>query len=409
MDGPPPAGAYATVNPNRADDGSGLTLLSAAGVVFMAIVALNRALRARGFFANRKEPDLREFLDLTALGLVCDVMPMTGLARVLTAQGLKVLTGDGNPGLKALARKAGMKGAATAFDLGFLLGPRINAAGRIGHARLAFDLLTTDDAALRETLAEKLHVMNAERQAIERAVQQEAIELVERRRLHERAVIVAAGEGWHPGVVGIVAARLKEAANRPAVVIGFDGDIGKGSARSVAGVDLGAAVQCLAAEGLVVSGGGHRMAAGLSLTRAQLAPAMVRLSDLLARQGAGDAPPRDLALDGLLALSALTPALCERIEAAGPFGQGAPAPRFACADVTVQARRVGEAHLKATLRDATGTAVEAMAFNAAGGRLGLLMEAPAQARFHVAGRLSLSTWGGRSKAELMLEDAARAS
>ncbi|MCA8888280.1 MAG: DHH family phosphoesterase, partial [Parvularculaceae bacterium] len=207
MDGPPPEGAYAVVNPNRGDDTSGLTDLSAAGVAFMGVVALNRNLRARGYFENRTEPDLRSFLDLTALGLVCDVMPMTGLARVLTAQGLKVLDAGGNAGLRALGKRAGSKGRASVYDLGFLIGPRINAAGRIGHAQLAFDLLTTQDADRRNALAERLHLMNAERQDIERDVQAEAIAQVEGNSLHQNAVIAVAGDGWHPGVIGIVAGR----------------------------------------------------------------------------------------------------------------------------------------------------------------------------------------------------------
>ena len=221
-------------------------------------------------------------------------------------------------------------------------------------------------------------------------------------------LVWAAAEGWHPGVVGIVAARLKEAANRPAVVIGFDGEEGKGSARSVPGVDLGAAIQRLAAEGLIAKGGGHKMAAGLSLARAQLQPAMDRLAELLARQGAGDAGPRDLRIDGLLSTTAATVALVEEIEDAGPFGAAAPAPRFAFASVAVSARRIGESHLKLSLSDSAGPALDAIAFGAFDGPLGPALADPGHRRFHLAGKLELNHWNGRTRVQLRLDDAAEA-
>ncbi len=405
MDGPPPAGALATVNPNRPDDNSGLTLLSAAGVVFMGVVALNRALRARGFFAERNEPDLRSFLDLTALGLVCDVMPMTGLARVLTAQGLKVLTAGGNPGLKALGRKAGMKGAATAFDLGFLLGPRINAAGRIGHARLAFDLLTTDDPARREALAEKLHEMNAERQAIERIVQEEAIQLVEQRGLDQRAVIVAAGEGWHPGVVGIVAGRLKDRYQRPAIVVGVEAGLAKGSARSISGVDIGAAIRAARAAGLLLAGGGHAMAAGLSADARRLGDLDAFLEQSLRGDVDRAIAAQRFEIDALVAPGAVDARFARLIDAAGPFGPGNPEPVFALASMTVdRARLVGEAHLACDLVSATGESVRAIAFRAEGEKLGELLKS--RRRLHLAGRIKTDAWRGGDAGQFQIIDAA---
>ena len=221
-------------------------------------------------------------------------------------------------------------------------------------------------------------------------------------------LVWAAADGWHPGVVGIVAARLKEAANRPSVVIGFDGDDGKGSARSVPGVDLGAAIQRLVAEGMIVKGGGHKMAAGLSLTRAQLQPAMDRLSDLLARQGAGAGGPQDLRIDGLLATSAATVALIEQIEDAGPFGAAAPAPRFAFANAAVSARRIGDSHLKLTISDGAGPGLDAIAFGAFDGPLGPALENSGHRRFHLAGKLELNHWNGRTRVQLRLDDAAPA-
>ncbi len=408
MDGPPPAGAYATVNPNRADDRSGLTLLSAAGVVFMGIVAINRALRARGWFSSRREPDLTAFLDLTALGLVCDVMPMTGLARVLTAQGLKVLTHDGNPGLKELGKRAGMKGPATSFDLGFLLGPRINAAGRIGHARLAFDLLTTDDPARRAALADTLHAMNAERQAIERAVQDQAIAAVEQRRLYERAVIVTAGEGWHPGVVGIVAGRLKDRYHRPAIVIGVDGGVGKGSARSLAGVDLGAAIRAARHQGLLINGGGHAMAAGLTIDGARVADLDAFLEGALRADVDRAVANQRLEIDALVAPSAVEGAFARLLESVGPFGPGNAEPLFALASMTVErAKIVGASHIACDLTGAGGERVRAIAFRAEGEPLGELLKS--RRRVHLAGRIKMDAWRGGEAAQFQIVDAAEAA
>ena len=393
--------ALAVVNPNRQDEDGSLGHLCAAAVVYLLLVEANRRLRANG----TQGPDLMAMLDLVALATVADVAPLTGVNRAFVRQGLRVMARRVRPGLVALADVARMNEAPNTYALGFLLGPRVNAGGRVGQADLGARLLATDNVAEAQALAARLDALNDERRAIEAAVRVAAQDQAEARGV-DGPLVWAAGTGWHPGVVGIVAARLKEAYNRPAVVIGLDGDWGKGSGRSVGGVDLGAAVQRLAAEGWLEKGGGHRMAAGLTVARDRLEGAMARLADLLARQGAGAQGPQTLHIDGLLTLPALTPALCAEIDGAGPFGQAAPAPRFAFADVAVTARRVGENHLKCTLRDATGATAEAIAFGATEGPLGALLNAPTHRRFHVAGRLSLSTWGGRTKAELRLEDAA---
>ena len=393
--------ALAVVNPNRQDEDGTLGHLCAAAVVYLLLVEANRRLRLSG----RQGPDLMAMLDLVALATVADVAPLTGVNRAFVRQGLRVMARRARPGLVALADVARMNEAPNTYALGFLLAPRVNAGGRVGQADLGARLLATDNVAEAQALAARLDALNDERRTIEAAVRVAAQAQAEARGV-DGPLVWAAGTGWHPGVVGIVAARLKEAFNRPAVVIGLDGDTGKGSGRSVGGVDLGAAVQRLAAEGWLEKGGGHRMAAGLTVARDRLEGAMARLSDLLARQGAGAQGPQTLHIDGLLTLPALTPALCAEIDGAGPFGQAAPAPRFAFADVAVTARRVGENHLKCTLRDATGATAEAIAFGATEGPLGALLTAPMHRRFHVAGRLSLSTWGGRTKAELRLEDAA---
>lgn len=397
--------ALAVVNPNRQDESGDLGHLCAAGVVFLLLVELGRQLRDGG----QAGPDLMALLDLVALATVADVAPLIGVNRALVRQGLRVMARRNRPGLVALSDVARLDSPPSSYHLGFMLGPRVNAGGRIGQADLGARLLSTSSDSEAQAMAERLDELNRERRDIENAVRAAALDQAEDRGL-DAPLVWAAGDGWHPGVVGIVAARLKEAANRPAVVIGFDGDDGKGSGRSIAGVDLGASIQRLAAEGLLQKGGGHKMAAGLSLTRAQLEPAMARLSDLLARQGAGQAGPADLRLDGLLMPGAAQVDLVERLEDAGPYGAGAPAPRFAMPDLQIRhARRVGESHLKVSLSDGLGGGIDGICFGAFDTALGATLSAHGGARFHVAGRLDINTWGGRKTVQLRLEDAAPAS
>ena len=394
--------AHAVVNPNRQDEDGALGHLCAAAVVFLMLVEAGRQLRDAGV----KGPDLMPMLDLVALATVADVAPLIGVNRAFVRQGLVVMARRDRKGLRALADVARMDQAPTPYALGFVLGPRVNAGGRIGQADLGARLLATDDPFEASALATRLDLLNTERRAIEAAVRAEALAQAEARGT-QGALVWAAADGWHPGVVGIVAARLKEASHRPAVVIGFDGDDGKGSGRSVTGVDLGAAVHLLAAEGLITKGGGHRMAAGLSLTRAQLEPAMARLNDLLARQGAGIGTVGDLRLDALLMPSAVTQTLVAEIAAAGPFGAASPAPRFAFAGQQVQARRMGDGHLRLNFGDG-GSRLEAVLFNAFETPLGAALETAGHHRFHLAGRLELNSWGGRTRVQLRLEDAATA-
>lgn len=395
--------AHAVVNPNRQDEDGSLGHLCAAGVVFLMLVEANRQLRTTGL----QGPDLMSMLDLVALATVADVAPLVGVNRAFVRQGLKVMARRDRVGIRALADVARMDQAPTPYALGFLLGPRVNAGGRIGQADLGARLLATDDPHEAASLAERLDVLNTERRDIEAAVRASAMAQAEARGF-DGPLVWAAGEGWHPGVVGIVAARVKEATNRPAVVIGLDGDEGKGSGRSISGVDLGAAVHRLASEGLLLRGGGHKMAAGLSVARGQLDAAMARLGELLAKQGAGDAGPADLRLDGLLMPSAATLQLVEQLDQAGPYGASAPAPRFAFADQSVTGRRIGENHLRLNFGDAGGPKLEAIAFGAFDGPLGPALENAGHQRFHLAGKLEINTYGGRSKPQLRLEDAARA-
>lgn len=396
--------ALAVVNPNRQDESGDLGHLCAAGVVFLMLVEAGRQLRDAG----QKGPDLLGFLDLVALATVADVAPLIGVNRAFVRQGLSVMARRARVGLVALADVARMDRAPTAYHLGFVLGPRINAGGRIGKADMGARLLSTQDPAEAGAMADRLEQLNVERREIETAVRDAALEQAEARGL-DAPLVWAAGDGWHPGVVGIVAARLKEASHRPAVVIGFDGEAGKGSGRSVSGIDLGAAIQRLAAEGLLEKGGGHKMAAGLSLSRAQLDPAMERLADLLARQGAGTMGAADLRLDAVLMPGAATVELVEQIESAGPYGASAPGPRFAFPDMQIGfAKRVGANHLKISFGDGLGARIDGIAFGAFDGPLGPMLEGHAGARFHLAGRLEINSWGGRTQVQLRLEDAAPA-
>ena len=397
--------AMAVVNPNRQDETGDLAHLCAAGVVFLALVEANRQLRE----AKHKTPDLMSMLDLVALGTVADVAPLIGVNRAFVRQGLTVMGRRQRVGLVALADVARMDTAPSSYHLGFLLGPRVNAGGRIGKADLGARLLATTDPREAASMAEKLDELNTERRDIESAVRDMAQEQAEQRGT-DTPLVWAAGEGWHPGVVGIVASRLKEATNRPAIVIGLDGDEGKGSGRSVTGIDLGAAIQRCAAEGLLIKGGGHKMAAGLTVARDKLDAAMERLTELLAKQGAGDIGPADLKVDGLLMPGAATVELIEQIEQAGPFGAGASAPRFVFPDCTIHfTKKVGANHLKITFGDGISARVDSICFGAMDGPLGPMLQNHGGARFHLAGRLEINTWQGRQSPQLRLEDAAPAS
>ena len=396
--------ALAVVNPNRQDEGGELAHLCAAGVVFLMLVNANRVLREEG----HKGPDLMGMLDLVGLATVADVAPLIGVNRAFVRQGLTVMARRDRIGLTALADVAGLDQAPTSYHLGFLLGPRVNAGGRIGKADLGARLLATNDPREAESLAAKLDELNTDRREVETQVRDLAIAQATERGL-DGPLVWAAGEGWHPGVVGIVASRLKEATNRPAIVIGLDGDEGKGSGRSVSGIDLGAAIQRAAREGLLIKGGGHKMAAGLTVARDQLEPAMERLGALLAKQGAAGIGPADLKISGILMPAAATIDLVNQIENAGPFGAGAPAPRFAFPDCQIHfAKQVGANHLKLTFGDGLGGRIDAISFGAMDGPLGPMLTGHNGARFHLVGRLEIKTWQGRQSVQLRLEDAAPA-
>jgi single-stranded-DNA-specific exonuclease len=396
--------ALAVVNPNRADEDGAYGHLCAAGVVFLLLAAANRLLRCEG----RETPDLMALLDLVALATIADVSPLRGVNRAFVRQGLRVMRSGLRPGLAAMAGTARLGGPPTAHALGFVFGPRVNAGGRVGTADLGARLLATDDPHEAAALAERLERLNGERRDVEAAVRAAAEEQVAARGGGDGPLVWAAGEGWHPGVVGIVAARLKEATGRPAVVFGLDGEAGKGSGRSVAGIDLGAAVAALLAEGHLTAGGGHAMAAGLSVARDRLPRAMERLGELLARQGAGAEIGRSLRVDAVLGPGAATVELCEALEAAGPYGAGSPAPRVVLpAAIVANARPVGEGHLALSIAGESGGRIDGIAFRCAGTALGAAL-ACGHGRLHLAGRLELDEWNGRRRVKLCVEDAAPA-
>lgn len=396
--------ALAVVNPNRQDETGELANLCAAAVVFLVLVEANRQLREMG----KTGPGLMQMLDLVALATVADVAPLRGVNRALVRQGLKIMAARARPGLAALADVAALNAPPSAYSLGYVIGPRVNAGGRVGKADLGARCLSATDPDEARSLADKLDELNKERRDIEAQVRDAALAQAEERGL-DGPLVWAAGKGWHAGVVGIVAARLKERFNRPAVVIGLEGGEGKGSGRSVRGVDLGHAVQKLANEGLLLKGGGHKMAAGLTVDEALLEQAMTRLGDLLAREGAGQGGAKDLRIDATLMPGAATVDMIEQIEQAGPFGQSAPAPRFVFPDVAIlHAKEVGTGHLKLSFGDGLGARLDAVAFGAFDGPLGPALAQHKGARFHLAGKLQISHWGGRQKAELRLEDAAPA-
>lgn len=412
MTGPPPQYASGVVNPNRPDDLSGLTNLSAAGVAFMVLAGLNRALHEKNYFEGCARPDLLKWLDIVALGLVCDVMQVKGLTRAMIAQGLRVLsrqmkTGEGgNPGLASLARRAGVKGQLSPYHLGFLLGPRINAAGRIGHANMAFDLITTPDKSKRDLLSERLHVLNAERQAIEAEVLEQAISQIEQSATLPN-IIIAKGLDWHQGVVGIVAGRLKERYDRPVIAISLSqndsGCLGKGSGRSISGVDLGGAIIAARENGLLVAGGGHAMAAGLTIAEDQLEPFADFLEKSIGAAVIEARANRSLSLDGIVSPLAVSGQFATMIENAGPFGPGNAEPVFMLEAVTpIYPKVVGEAHLACTLRSDTGEEVRAIAFRVVDEPLGDLLASGE--RLNLAGKIKVDDWRGGNAGQFQIVD-----
>src|SRR5688500_1040277 len=399
--------AVAIVNPNRQDDESGQGGLAAVGVTFLTAVALLRELRRRG--SAQKFPDLLTFLDLVALGTVCDMVPLTGLNRAYVVKGLVALRHTERAGLRALIAASRLKGPPDCGHLGFLLGPRINAGGRIGEATLGARLLTCDDPVEAERIAGTLDRLNEERQAIELAAVAEASAEAEAEMTGGEGppILLASREGWHPGVVGLVAARLKEHFCRPAFAIAWNGGIGTGSGRSIPGVDIGAAVRAAVEQGILVKGGGHAMAAGITVERQNLGALRTFLEARLAADVRAAAADKCLEIDGALTQSGATASLIADLERAGPFGNGNPAPVFAFpAHRIAFADRAGSSHVRVELASGAGGGLKAIAFRAAEQKLGQALLAARGKVLHVAGTLCLDHWNGAARPQLRILDAA---
>jgi single-stranded-DNA-specific exonuclease len=404
--------AHAVINPNRQDDTSGLGYLCAAGVTMIFIAAVNKALRLKGWYgASRAEPNMLQWLELVSLATVCDVVPLKGLNRAYVTQGLKIMARRENLGLSALADVARLRRKPDTHALGYLLGPRINAAGRVGNARLALSLLTTHDRGEAAQIAQELERLNRERQEIELAVVDQAMVQADNMLGEQRlgSVLVVSGRGWHPGVVGLAAARLKERFNLPSFVLAEDkaGVLAAGSGRSIPGADIGSAVREAFESGLIEKGGGHAMAAGLTVRRERLGDLRAFLEERLAPQVAA-AQDRALPIDAALTAGAATLELIELLEQAGPYGTAHPAPVFAFPAHRVRyADPAGGDHIRCTLEGSDGKKLKAIAFRAMGTELGELLLSERQMPLHIAGRLTIDDWSGARVPCLHVEDAAR--
>jgi single-stranded-DNA-specific exonuclease len=404
--------ALAIVNPNRQDDLSGLGHLCAAGVVFLFLVALNRSLRSRGFFQGRPEPDLMGSLDLVALATVADVVPLIGLNRAFVRQGLAIMRSRRRTGLAALLDTAGLAGAPESWHLGYLVGPRINAGGRIGDAALGSRLLLTEDPVQAGRLAAELDRLNRERQAIEvvAVAEAEAQALMALERMPDLPVLVTASADWHPGVVGLISARTKERFRRPAFAFTLNPDgTATGSGRSVPGVDLGYAVRAAVDAGLAIKGGGHTMAAGVTIKASDLERFLAFVTERLTEPVSITRLRDHFAVDATLTAAGAQPAVVNALDRAGPFGQGQPEPVFVFPQHRViEAREVGSGgHVRVKLRGGDGSFIGGIAFRAAGQPLGNALSQAIGNPLHVAGTLSIDRWGGNEKVELRIQDVAR--
>ena len=406
--------AHAVINPNRQDDTSGLGYLCAAGVTMIFIAAVNRLLRQKGWYNEaRPEPNMLQWLELASLGTVCDVVPLKGLNRAYVTQGLKIMARRENVGLSALCDVSRLKRKPDTYALGYLLGPRINAAGRIGHAAMALKLLTTHDRGEAAQIAQDLERLNRERQEIELAVVDQAMVQADAMLGKERrgTVLVVSAKGWHPGVVGLAAARLKERFNLPSFVLAEDkeGRLAAGSGRSIPGVDIGGAVREAFESGLIVKGGGHAMAAGLTVLKERLGDLRGFLEEKLGPQVMA-AQDRALSIDAALTSGAATLELIELLEQAGPYGTAHPSPVFAFpAHRVLYADAAGSDHIRCTLASSDGKRLKAVAFRAMGTELGELLLSERQLPLHIAGRLTIDDWSGSRVPCLHIEDAARVS
>jgi len=396
--------AYAIVNPSRQDEQGNFKYLCATGMLFILLVEANAQLRL-----NRKEtPDLLQFLDLVALATIADVAPMTGLNRAFVKQGLAIMAKRKNHGLRALCDVCKLNSPPSTYDLGFLLGPRINAGGRVGNSKLGVELLISENIFEAEVIAKKLDDLNSDRRKIEIRNLQEAEEQLSERKFTSSLLWVAK-EGWHPGVLGIIASRIKEKYNKPTVVMSIENGLCSGSARSIKGINIGIGISKLVNENLILKGGGHSMAAGLSLTENQIPKAMERLENIILKNGSQNLPQPYLSITGAVMCRAINEDLVENIERAGPFGTSVPNPNLALLNQKILfTKRVGENHLQLTVSDETNSKVDVIAFKAFDTEIGEALEYHNGMKFHLVGQLKIDDWGGRRRVKFHLRDAAPA-
>ena len=401
-----PSGAL-VINPNRLDQDTDHTHLAAVGVTFLFVVAINRALRKAFWYGEgHPEPDLRQWLDLVALGTVCDVVPLKGINRVLVRQGLKVMAGRGNLGIRALADVAGVDRPLDCYHAGFVLGPRVNAGGRVGESGLGVRLLSSNDASETHVIAQTLDEFNKERQEIEQRVYRLALEQAEVEIASNPSLLMVSAEGWHAGVIGIVAGRLRERFNLPSCVVAMENGIGKASGRSVSGIALGPAVISALQAGLLINGGGHSMAAGFSLEAGKLEEVKTFLNANIERQWQGEEQVFELKLDGALKASAVSSDLVSLLEKAGPFGSGNPRPRFGFPELrVVQSSIVGSDHIKCIFSDVTGKGrLKGIAFRSVGTEVGEVLLNHRGLCVNIAGSLRQNEWQGKVNNEIFVED-----
>lgn len=405
---------HSVINPNRQDDLSGLGHLAAAGVVFMVMVAVVRLLRQKSFYredsACPKPPDLLQWLDIVALATICDVVPLTGLNRAFVTKGLQVMKQRQNIGLRALCDVSGLKTAPTPYHLGFVLGPRINAGGRIGKADLGSQLLSSQDEMEVEQLSILLDKLNKERKEMELKTLEEAIAQAEfaLEQDPDMPMLITSAEGWHKGLIGLVASRLTEKFRRPSLVVSWmETNEGTGSARSIGGVDLGSVVRTAVADGLLIKGGGHAMAAGLTVAKDKFDDLKAYLTEKLGADVSSAMQKASYELDGAVTPNSVSVELMDLLEQAGPFGQGNPMPRFAFPSHRISfAKVIGDHHVKCTLMSSDGSKIEAIAFRAVGTPIGEILLNSNGASVHVAGHFTRNNWGGRERIEVIIDDVA---
>ena len=397
--------AYSIVNPNRLDDKSNLEYLCAAGVSFMFLVSLNRKLRNQGWFDKKeiKEPNLIDYLDLVSLGTICDVVPLIGLNRAIVKQGLKIIKLKKNLGLKTLLDICKIDSNPSTYDLGYLLGPRINAGGRVGKCSHGVNLLLNKDPKKTFQLALELDQFNKERQSIEKDLLQKILN--ERKNYSTDPVLILSGSNWHEGIIGIVAARLKDKFNKPVIVISLNGDLGKASARSIVGFDIGSVIIAATQENILLKGGGHKMAGGFSIKVENINKFKNFIFRKFKNINEDISSEKPLFLDSVISPSAVNLEFFKKIDLLSPFGSGNPEPRFIIENIkTINGKIVGEKHIKSILVGDDGTTIKSIAFNAVENHMEGYLLKKNNKSFNIAGKLSLNEWKGQSNVEFIIDD-----